>query len=145
MGRVFFNTNTNIQDLTASHTVIPSDSGSTFIVLPAAKTEVTLPTPALAGRGWNCTIVLQSDSGFGGDELMDQLVNIDMSSTVNVGNIFGSDGDTGVAAVNTMDFITCSAAASPGDTFTFLSDGTRYFVNGFVFDASECVFADAAA
>ena len=145
MGRVFFDTNINIQEITAGHTIIPSDSGSTFIVLPAAKTEITLPTPALAGRGWNCTIILQSDSGFGGDTIMDQKVNIDMSSLVNVGNIFGSDGDTGVAAVNTMDFITCSAAASPGDTFTFLSDGTRYFVNGFVFDASECVFADATA
>ena len=146
MGRVFFNTRKNIQTITANHTVLPSDSGSTFIVLPAATTLLTLPTPTLAGDGWNIKVILQSDSGFGGDTIMDYKVNIDMSAdTNNVGNIFGSDGDTGVAAVDTNDFINCSAAASPGDTFDIMTDGVRYFVNGFVFDASECVFGTATA
>ena len=149
MGRVFFDTRKNVHNLTANYTVLASDSNKTFIVLPAATTEINLPTPGSgtdqAGEGWNCTIILQSDSGFGGDTIMDQKVNIDMSAdTNNVGNIFGSDGDAGVAAVDTMDFIACTAAASPGDTFQFLSDGTRWFVNGFVFDASECVFATDA-
>jgi len=150
MGRVFFNTLERIQNITADHDVLAADSGTTFIVLPAATTEINLPTPgsgaAQAGEGWNCKIILQSDAGFGGDTIMDALVNIDLSAdSNNVGNIFGSDGDTGVAAVDTMDFITCSLDASPGDTFHFLSDGTRWFVNGFVFDASTCVFATDAA
>ena len=150
MGRVFFNTRKNIHNLTANYDCLESDSGKTFIVLPAATTEINLPTPGTgegqAGEGWHCTIILQSDSGFGGDTIMDQLVNIDMvADTNNVGHIFGSDGDAGVQAVDTMDFLTCSASASPGDTFTFLSDGTRWFVMGYVFDASECVFATDAA
>jgi hypothetical protein len=146
MGRVFFNTRMHIQNITADHTALPSDSNTVFIILPAADTDLTLPAPADAGEGWNCKVILQSDSGFGGDELMDFKVNIDMSAdTNNVGNIFGSDGDTGVAAVDTNDFINCTAAASPGDTFDFICDGTRWFVNGFVFDASVCTFGTATA
>tara|TARA_R110000787_G_C13175066_1_gene421196 strand:+ start:62 stop:502 length:441 start_codon:yes stop_codon:yes gene_type:complete len=146
MGRVFFNTRMHVQNITANHTAIASDSNTVFIITPAAHTDLTLPAPATAGEGWNCKVILQSDSGFGGDELMDYKVNIDMSAdTNNVGNIFGSDGDTGVAAVDTNDFINCTAAASPGDTFDFITDGTRWFVNGFVFDASVCVFGTATA
>mgnify|MGYP003661823330 FL=1 len=146
MGRVFFNTRMHIQNITADHTALASDSNTVFIVLPAADTDLTLPAPATAGEGWNCKVILQSDSGFGGDAIMDYKVNIDLSAdSNNVGNIFGSDGDTGVAAVDTNDFINCSAAASPGDTFDIICDGTRYYVNGFVFDASECVFGTATA
>ena len=146
MGRVFFNTRMHIQNITADHTALASDSNTVFIVLPAADTDLTLPAPATAGEGWNCKVILQSDSGFGGDTIMDFKVNIDLSAdSNNVGNIFGSDGDTGVAAVDTNDFINCSAAASPGDTFDIICDGTRYYVNGFVFDASECVFGTATA
>jgi|TARA_R100001443_G_C3266665_1_gene156970 hypothetical protein len=145
MGRVFFNTKENIHNLTASYTVLASDSGKTFIVLPAATTEITLPAPATAGEGWNCTIILQSDSGFGGDALMDQKVNIDMSSgTANVGLILAVDGDAGDQAVENDDFIACSANASPGDRFEFVTDGTRYYVHGLVADASETPFAAAA-
>ena len=146
MGRVFFNTNMRIQKLTADHTVLPVDSNTTFIVLPAATTDITLPTPALAGEGWNCRIMLQADDGFGGDTLMDQKVNIDLSSgTANVGQIRGADGDTGDQAVSGDDFINCTAAASPGDMFEIMTDGVRWFVHGYVFDASECPFGTATA
>ena len=146
MGREFFDTNINIQEITANHAVVPSDSGSTFIVLPAANMDITLPTPALAGRGWNCKIILQSDAGFGGDTIMDFKVNIDLSSgTANVGQIRGADGDTGDQAVSGDDFINCSAAASPGDMFEIMTDGVRWFVHGYVFDASECPFGTATA
>ena len=148
MGRVFFNTRENIENLTADHTVLASDSGKTFIVLPAATTEITLPTPGTgatnAQEGWSCTIILQSDSGFGGDQIMDQKVNIGMGSTSNVGLILAVDGDAGDQAVDADDFIACTANASPGDRFEFLSDGTRYYVHGLVADASETPFATAA-
>ena len=148
MGRVFFNTRENIENLTADHTVLASDSGKTFIVLRAATTEITLPTPGTgatnAQEGWSCTIILQSDSGFGGDAIMDQKVNIGMGSTSNVGLILAVDGDAGDQAVDNDDFIACTANASPGDRFEFLSDGTRYYVHGLVADASETPFATAA-
>jgi hypothetical protein len=148
MGRVFFNKRENIENLTADHTALASDSGKTFIILPGATTELTLPTPgtgaANAQEGWTCTVILQSDSGFGGDTIMDQKVNINMVSTQNVGLILAVDGDAGDQAVDADDYIACSAAASPGDRFEFLSDGSRYFVHGLVADASETPFSQAA-
>ena len=150
MGRVFFNTRKNVHNLTADYTCLESDSGKTFIVLPAADTDITLPTPgsgtSAAGEGWNCNIILQSDSGFGGDELMDQKVNIDLSAgTANVGIIHGGDAGGSDQAVSGDDFINCTDAASPGDRFNILCDGTRYYVTGWVIDSSECPFGTATA
>jgi hypothetical protein len=146
MGRVFFNTRKNIHNLTANYTCLESDSGKTFIVLPAATTDITLPAPGDVSDGWNCTVILQSDSGFGGDALMDQKVNIDMSSgTANVGIIHGGDAGGSDQAVSGDDFINCSANASPGDRFEFITDGTRWYVTGWVIDSSETPFGTATA
>ena len=146
MGRVFFNTRKNIHNLTASYTCLESDSGKTFIVLPAATTDITLPDPTDVAEGWNCTIILQSDSGFGGDAVMDQKVNVDMTSgTANVGIIHGGDAGGSDQAVDGDDFINCTNAASPGDQFHFLSDGTRWFITGLTIDSSECPFGTATA
>ena len=146
MGRVFFNTRKNIHNLTASYTCLESDSGKTFIVLPAATTDITLPAPGDVTDGWNCTVILQSDSGFGGDALMDQKVNIDMSSgTANVGIIHGGDAGGSDQAVENDDFINCTANASPGDRFEFITHGTRWYVTGWVIDSSETPFGTATA
>ena len=146
MGRVFFNTRKNIHNLTASYTALESDSGKTFIVLPAATTDITLPAPGDVSDGWNCTVILQSDSGFGGDAIMDQKVNIDMSAdTNNVGIIHGGDAGGSDQAVDGDDFINCTANASPGDRFEFITDGTRWFMTGWVIDSSETPFGTATA
>ena len=146
MGRVFFNTRKNIHHLTASYTCLESDSGKTFIVLPAATTDITLPAPGDVSDGWNCTVILQSDSGFGGDAIMDQKVNIDMSAdTNNVGIIHGGDAGGSDQAVDGDDFINCTANASPGDRFEFITDGTRWYVTGWVIDSSETPFGTATA
>ena len=149
MGRVFFNTYKRIQNVTADYTVDVQQSGTTFIVLPAATTLITLPTPGTttttAGEGWNCEIILQSDSGFGGDAIMDQKVNISLGDdTNNVGISVATDGDAGDITVDGDDFIACTANATPGDTFRFISDGTRWFIQGIVADGDECPFAAAA-
>ena len=145
MGRVFFGTRKNIQTITANHTVLPSDSGSTFIVLPAATTLLTLPTPTLAGDGWNIKVILQSDSGFGGDGIMDQIVNIGLGDFNTVGNVLATDTAAGDQAVDGDDFIACTVAASPGDTFEIMTDGTTWFVQGFVADTDVATFAGSAA
>ena len=150
MGRVFFNTRKNVHNITADYTCLASDSGKTFIVLPAADTDITLPTPgsgtSAAGEGWNCTVILQSDSGFGGDGIMDYKVNIDLGAdTNNVGIIHGGDAGGSDQAVDGDDFINCTNAASPGDTFHFLSDGTRWYITGLTIDSSECPFGTATA
>ena len=144
MGRVFFNTRKNVHNLTADYTCLESDSGKTFIVLPAADTDITLPTTLV--EGWNCTVILQSDSGFGGDGIMDYKVNIDLGvDTNNVGIIHGGDAGGSDQAVDGDDFINCTNAASPGDQFHFLSDGTRWYITGLTIDSSECPFGTATA
>jgi len=145
MGRVFFNTRKNIQTITANHTVLPSDSGSTFIVLPAATTLLTLPTPTLAGNGWNIKVILQSDSGFGGDGLMDQIVNIGLGDFNTVGHVTAHDTAAGDQAVDGDDFIACTVDASPGDNFEIMTDGTTWFVQGLVADTDVATFAASAA
>ena len=78
---------------------------------------------------------------------MGQKVNFDLGSgtnLANVGKIIGNDGDAGDLAVANDDFIACTANASAGDRFDFFSDGNRWFIEGFVQDASECPFAQAA-
>ena len=145
MGRVFFNTRKNIQTITANHTVLPSDSGSTFIVLPAGTTLLSLPTPSNAGDGWNITVILQSDSGFGGDGLMDNIVNIGLGDFDTVGLVLATDTAAGDQAVDGDDFIACTVDASPGDRFEILTDGTRWFVHGLVADTDVATFAASAA
>ena len=147
MGRVFFNTRKNVQVIDASYTVLPSDSGSTFLVTPASTTTVliTMPTPANAGNGWNAKFILQSDSGFGGDGVMDAIVNISLGDYDTVGNVLATDTAAGDQAVDGDDFIACTVAASPGDTFDIMTDGTSWFVQGFVADTDVATFAASAA
>ena len=145
MGRVFFNTRENIHNITADYTVLASDSGKTFIVLPAATTLLTLPTPSEAGDGWNIKVILQSDSGFGGDGLMDQIVNIGLGDFDTVGLVHATDTAAGDQAVDGDDFIACTVDASPGDNFDIMTDGTRWFVQGLVADTDVATFAASAA
>ena len=147
MGRVFFNTRKNIEVITASHTVIASDSGKVFMVTPPDTTTIliTMPTPSAAGEGWNCKFILQSDSGFGGDGLMDAIVNISLGDFDTVGLVHATDTAAGDQAVDGDDFIACTVDASPGDTFDVMSDGTRWFVQGFVADTDVATFAASAA
>ena len=137
----------NIHDVDGAYTVLQSDSGRVFMIDDNAGTSayrITLPTTLV--EGWNCTVILQSDSGFGGDGIMDYKVNIDLGAdTNNVGIIHGGDAGGSDQAVDGDDFINCTNAASPGDTFHFLSDGTRWFITGLTIDSSECPFGTATA
>ena len=162
MGRVFFNTRKNIHNLTANYTCLESDSGKTFIVLPAATTDITLPAPGDVSDGWNCTVILQSDSGFGGDAIMDQKVNIDMSAdTNNVGIIHGGDaggsdqavdgdGDNMLMQAHSLDGTDRQVTAadvlslvSPekGDLVDLVCDGTSWYVNAWVADDGHAALA----
>ena len=151
MGRVFFNTRLNMSKITADYTALESDSGKTFMLLPAAASTFTLPTIGTgtdeAGEGWNCKLVLE-DGGTGVDQGMDYKINIDMGSGTNLANvgwILEVDGAAGDHCVANDDFINCSANASPGDTFWFYTDGNRWYVEGIVKDLTECAFNTAAA
>ena len=148
MGRVFFNTLLNIDKITGDTTPDADDSNKTFMLEPSAACTFTLPTiGSVAGKGWNCKLVLD-DGGTGADQGMDFKINIDMGSGTNLANvgwILEVDGAAGDHCVANDDFITCSANASAGDTFFFWTDGDRWYVEGVVKDLTECLFATAAA
>tara|TARA_R110001606_G_scaffold393753_1_gene563992 strand:- start:469 stop:912 length:444 start_codon:yes stop_codon:yes gene_type:complete len=147
MGRVFFDTRLNLGRITADYTVIPSDSGKLFLVNPTAATAITLPSPADAGPGWFCKIMLTEDvaGSVGG---MGQKVNIDFGSgNVVIGQIGASSNVAGDYAVANDDFINFAATASPGDFVDIFTDGTNWYVQGMGVDAAgtDILFHTAAA
>ena len=76
---------------------------------------------------------------------MNQKVNIDFGSGNAIcGIVHGTDAGGSDIAVSGDDFINCTAAATPGDRFDIFTDGTNWYVNGLVHDASECPFNTAA-
>ena len=128
----------------ADYTLTNNQSGSYVLVNPTATTEIDLPALASVSLGWHCSIILTED-GDGADQAMNQKVNIDFGSGNDVvGHTVAVDGDAGDIAVDGDDFIACTAAATPGDRFDIFTDGSRWYVNGLVADASECPFATAA-
>ena len=135
-----------IKTVAADTVLVEDDCGKIVLVNPTATTLITLPTIASVDAGWNVKVVLHEGAA-GADEGMDQKVNIDLGSganLANVGQILAVDGDAGDQAVANDDFIACSAAASPGDSFDFFTDGNRWYIKGLVADASETPFATAA-
>ena len=130
MGRVFFNTRLNMSKITADYQALASDSGKLFLVNPTATTDITLPTIATAGEGWNCRVMLTEDvAGTVGG--MGQKVNIDFGSgNVIIGQIGSSSDVAGDFAVANDDFINFAATASPGDFVDIFTDGTNWYVQG---------------
>jgi len=130
-----------IKNITADTTLTDADSGKLIFVNPAAETTVTLPSVSLAG--WSCKIILDEDEA-GTDTGMDAVVNIDLGSgtnLANVGHILEVDGAAGNFAAANDDFVVFTAAASPGDTVSIYTNGSRWFVYGTVKDLSEADFS----
>ena len=149
MGRVFFNTRMNFHKITADYTVLPQDSGKTFLVHPTATTALTLPTLSTDIEGWFCKIVITEDTD-GSDGGMGQIVNVDFGSGNDVvGMIVPADNVAGDYAVNGDDFINFTAAASPGDMVDIFTDGVRWYVHGMAKDSTpgtgDVLFNTAAA
>ncbi|MAF42539.1 MAG: hypothetical protein CMI54_00025 [Parcubacteria group bacterium] len=135
----------SVKNVTADTTLTTADSAKIVLVDPAATTAITLPTTLVSG--WHVSVILD-ESATGEDAGMDQIVNIDLGSgtnLANVGLILEVDGAAGDHCVANDDWVTCSAAASPGDRFDIFTDGNRWYVYGTVKDVTECVFATAAA
>jgi len=130
-----------IKNITADTTLTDADSGKLIFVDPAAETTITLPDVSIAG--WSCTIILDEGEA-GTDQGMDAVVNIDLGSganLANVGQIHEVDGAAGNFAAANDDFVVFTADASPGDTVKIYSNGSRWFVYGFVKDLNAGDFS----
>ena len=133
----------NVKKITESYTCLASDSGSYILVNPTATTTVTLPTISEDLVGWYVKVIIGEDA-VGADEGMDQIVNIALTSTTNIGMIQEVDGTAGDQAVNGDDFIVNTAAANPGNTFDIWCDGYRWYVQGVVGDLTDAAFSTGA-
>jgi|TARA_B100002052_G_scaffold291089_1_gene310600 hypothetical protein len=119
-----------VKKITENYTVTEADSGTTFLVHPAATTELDLPTVADLPVGWNCEVWVTEDTD-GSDGGMGGIVNIDFGSGADVvGHIASVADAAGDTAVNNDDFINFTAAASPGDNVQIWTDGNRWYVRG---------------
>jgi hypothetical protein len=138
------NVELKIVHVTADVTLTADQSGSVILCNPTATTEIDLPALSDIQSGWNCKIILTEDT-FATDTGMDQKVNIDFGSGNTVcGQVIGGDAGGADVSASGDDFINCSAAATAGDRFDIFTDGTIWYVNGIVQDASECPFNTAA-
>ena len=121
MGRVFFNTRKNIVDVIAAKTVLPSDSGSIFMINQTSAYAITLPAPADAQRGWNCEFIVGTIGSYAntitcvGTDLFHGF-DIDMEA-----GAYGATDGTGI------DVITLISGVAKGDRITIECDGVSYY------------------
>ena len=133
----------NIKTVTADVDLAAADSGKLILVNPAAETTITLPNINL--KGWTCTVIV-TEGIAATDGSMDQVVNVDMGSGVNLINIgqvhtVDGAGDAGTFAVAGDDFFVFTAAATPGDRAEFISTGTQWICQAYVKDLSDSDFS----
>ena len=128
MGRVFFDTRKNVVDIAAAYTVLPSDSGTTFIINQASAYEITLPLMSTIERGWNCQFILGTVAANAVT-----IANHTDEDTL-VGNISTSEiADSATAtllATTAVDEVVFISGALLGETVNIISNGVNYFVTG---------------
>jgi hypothetical protein len=140
-----------IEELTASKTVSVGDCGTLFVVNPTANTTLTLPSPADAGAGWWCEVMVDEEDG----GKVDLNVSIDMSAggTFLTGLLVGADGTAvGKALADFADddaILFQGPPQSSGDRATsgawveIICTGTRYVANGVIADNANTIFRNA--
>ena len=127
-----------VESVLADKSLTPADSGKLFVVNPTAETTLTLPS--VANKGWYCDIVL-TEGIAATDGSMDQVVNVALGRTDNIGQVNEVDGGAGNFAVTADDFFVFTAAATPGDRVQVISDGTQWIVQAYVKDLSDADFS----
>tara|TARA_R110002167_G_scaffold325532_1_gene531543 strand:+ start:79 stop:495 length:417 start_codon:yes stop_codon:yes gene_type:complete len=136
MGRVFFNTRKNIVDLTAATTILPGDSGNVFMINQGAAFAITLPTPALAQRGWNAEFIVGTAAA--------NAQTITCPGT-DLFHGIGVDGEDGAAQTVTegtgIDVITIAAVAVKADRVSITCDGVNYYFVSFAADKAHITIA----
>ena len=124
MGRVFFNTQVNIDSDAISNTttyvVLQSDSGKTFMVSGGAQT-VTLPPVADLQKGWHCTFV--NGASPSGDK------TLGAGSAIIHGTVKDGGDEVGPSTAGTgVTNVLIEAASQIGDSMEVFTDGALYYI-----------------
>ena len=135
MGRVFFNTRKNVVEISAAKTVLPSDSGTLFMINQASAYAITLPAPATALDGWHCEFIVGTVGSYAntitctGTDLFHGF-DIDMEA-----GAYGATEGTGI------DVITLISGVTKGDRVSIMCDGTSYYYIAHAADAAHITVA----
>jgi len=119
------------EDLTATKSLAPSDSGKVFFLNATAEFTTTLPSVAKAGAGWNCKFIVKAAPS-GAAYVVTEKTSDDTNIIVTNG-IVELEVDTGTdglvnAAHTTITF--ADGVAVQGDWIEVLCDGTNFYVKG---------------
>ena len=122
MGRVFFNTRKNVQDVDGAHAMAAADSGKVFTLSSTAGAcEITLLPAADLVEGWNCKLIVKEDTPTGVITVAAGSAIIDMVMKDAGAN--ASNSTAGTAVSN----ILIGVAAKQGDYINLICDGSTYY------------------
>jgi hypothetical protein len=111
MGRVFFNTKENVQEMTSAvstYQVLDSDSGKTFLLNSASAMTLTLPADADIEIGWNCKFLMILDN--------------DNAYTINCSDTTDTTGQMFIGGVNVQHIADATANVFQGYAATAADD-----------------------
>mgnify|MGYP003124958154 CR=1 FL=1 len=119
------------EDLTATKSLSPSDSGKVFFLNATTEFTTTLPSVADAGAGWNCKFIVKA-----APSSADYVISEKASSDTNVIIVNGineletddtEDGvyNAGCTFINFKDGVSVA-----GDWVELLCDGTNWYATG---------------
>ena len=133
--RASFN-GTVVENITAAKTLDPSDSGKVFTLDQDSSFDITLPTAANAGVGWNAKFIL-TDAGSGTVKVIPN-----SSEDTLIGMIESIDTSAGASAESGVDeLIWVASTAAVGDWAELFCDGSNFYVSGQMHDNDHITLA----
>ena len=122
MGRVFFNTRKNIHALEGASTLLPSDSGKTFLLSATGGTvAITMLPAASLVEGWNCKFIVKEDTP-------SNAITIGAGSAIFHGVQKDAGGDAANSTASTaVSNLVVGTTAAQGDVIDVLCDGDVYY------------------
>ena len=125
MGRVFFNTRKNVKEISAAYTVLPSDSGSIFMINQASAYKISMPDASDAQEGFTARFIVGTVGSYA--------VTVECTDD-DADNMYhrGLDLEDAAQTAGTGgDVITFISGAIKGDECTWTCDGTSWYVISF--------------
>ena len=126
------------ETITAAQTLLPADSGKTFIVGAAALT-ITLPGVAAAGNGWNARFIIGAAAATG-DTVITENTAVD-TDVIAGSTATAADGAAAEASEGFTTITFDKTARQKGDQVDIVGDGTNFYVTGITASATAAAFA----
>ena len=118
-------------DLTEATSLTPGDSGKVFFLNSTAEFEVTLPSVADAGAGFNVKFIVKSaPSGVSYTVTEKASADTDVMITNGINELEVDDGEDGPSNTGHTSLVFTQGVSIQGDWAEFLCDGTNWYVTG---------------